>query len=135
MILSEGKRKKKKEEGECGGSTMNSGTRRFYQSNESFQLERGLGVGRRVEYDRTARFIKGRSRAIDSCTSRGAINALDTEGQSLRRGAAIDTFREGSGRGGGWRQEGRKEGRQGCEASHWDKGPITRVTRGLLIAE
>lgn len=87
-----------------------------------------------MEYDRTARFIKGRSRAIDSCTSRGAINALDTEGQSLRRGAAIDTFREG--RGAGWRLvAGRKEGGQGCEASHWDKGPITRVTRGLLIAE
>lgn len=31
---------------------------------------------------------------------------------------------------------GRKEGRKGDkDASHWDKGPITRVTRGLLIAE
>lgn len=28
---------------------MNSGTRRFYQSNESFQLERGLEVGKREE--------------------------------------------------------------------------------------
>lgn len=63
-----------------------------------------------MEYDRTARFIKGRSRAIDSCTSRGAINALDTEGQSLRRGAAIDTFREGRGR--GVAAGGRKEGRE-----------------------
>lgn len=35
------KRKEEEKEGECGGSTMNSGTRRFYQSNESFQLERG----------------------------------------------------------------------------------------------
>lgn len=93
---------------------MNSGTRRFYQSNESFQLERGEREreGGGWEYDRTARFIKGRSRAIDSCTSRGAINALDTEGQSLRRGAAIDTFRGG---GGGWvaAAGGRKEGRKG----------------------
>lgn len=44
------KRKEEEKEGECGGSTMNSGTRRFYQSNESFQLERGLGREReRVE--------------------------------------------------------------------------------------
>lgn len=59
----------------------------------------------------------------------------NTEGQSLRRGAAIDTFGEGVGVAGG-RKEGRK-GRQGWarRPSHWDKGPITRVTRGLLIAE
>lgn len=37
------------EKGECAGSAMNSGTRRFYQSNESFQLERGLEVGKREE--------------------------------------------------------------------------------------
>lgn len=78
---------------------MNFRARRFNQSNESFQLERsrfGWEVG--LEYERAARFIKGRSRAIDSCTSRGAINALDTEGQSLRRAAAIDTFRGVAGR-------------------------------------
>ena len=58
-----------------------------------------------------------------------------------RRAAAIDTFTgvegerwEGEGeRYGGW-QEGRKRDER-CEPSYRDKGPITRVTRGLLIAE
>lgn len=58
--------------GTCSSMTMNSGTRRFYQSNESFQLERGLKVAGREDEEEEeegggirsnrARFIKGRAR-------------------------------------------------------------------------